>query len=118
MAHAAGLSHSGTKHGGFCDLDFVGRSVAGTAFWRGGVAFANLLTVNAAGVLCGNLFVATRAHRFGDSFRVGVLFVLYVARSAGHRGVHRLCYLLSDIMAGGTRGAPRVLRHAGRPGSQ
>ena len=47
VAHAAGLCHSGTKGGGLCDLDFMGRAMAGAAFWRGGVAFADFLTVNA-----------------------------------------------------------------------
>jgi len=115
VAHAAGLCHSGTKGGGLCDLDFMGRAMAGAAFWRGGVAFADFLTVNAAGVLGGNLLMATRADGFGDSFQVGVLFVLYVARTAGQRGVCPLFHLLPDIVAGGTGGTTRDLRPAARP---
>jgi hypothetical protein len=93
----------------------MGRAMAGAAFWRNGVAFADFLTVNAAGMLGGNLLMATRADRFGDSFRVGVLFVLYVARSAGQCGMCPLFHLLPDIMAGGAASITRVLRPAGRP---
>jgi len=118
VAHAAGLGHAGTKGSRLCALNFMGRPVAGAAVGRGGVAFADLLAVNAAGVLGSNLLMATRANRFWDAFRVGILFVLYVAGSAGHRSVSRLCHLLPDIMAGGTSGATRFLRHAGRPCSQ